>query len=135
MADLRAKRKAIILVASGINTFSKSSYDDVRRVIQESGIPIYIISTGNLFFKKYEHLLGPMDTLQGMPGTLTFLQARNTMDTFAKESGGKHYAMTFTTEAGGYLNDINTLLRNQYSLAYDLVRTTCRARNISSMLR
>jgi len=120
MADLRAKRKAIILVASGINTFSKSSYDDVRRVIQESGIPIYIISTGNLFFKKYEHLLGPMDTLQGMPGTLTFLQARNTMDTFAKESGGKHYAMTFTTEAGGYLNDINTLLRNQYSLAYDL---------------
>jgi len=42
------------------------------------------------------------------------------MDTFAKESGGVHYPMTFASEAPSYLNSINTLLRNQYSLAYDL---------------
>ena len=41
------------------------------------------------------------------------------MNTFAKESGGKHYAMTFAGEIPDYLNSINALLRNQYSLAYD----------------
>src|SRR5436190_13159916 len=90
MVDVKSKRKAIILVASGIDTFSKINYDEVRRIIQEAGVPIYIISTGNLFFKKYEQYLGATDGLTGSPGRLTFLQAQNTMNTFAKESGGVH---------------------------------------------
>jgi len=119
--DVKSKRRAIILVASGIDTFSRINYDQVRRIIQEAGVPIYIISTGNLFYKKYEHRLGPTDGLSGMPGRLTFLQAQNTMNTFAKESGGRHFPMTFEGEIPDYLNSINALLRSQYSLAYDLV--------------
>ncbi len=120
MVDVKAKRRAIILVASGIDTFSKTNYGEVRKVIQNSGIPIYIISTGNLFFKKYEHLLPATDGLSGMPGRLTFLQAKNAMNTFAKESGGMHFEMTFESEIPAYLQSINALLRNQYSLAYDI---------------
>lgn len=120
ITSVSAKRRAIILVASGIDTFSKINYDKTRRIIQEAGIPIYIISTGNLFFKRYEHLLGPMDDIGGGPGRLTFMQAQNTMNTFAKESGGVHYPMTFEGEIPGYLNNINSLMRSQYSLAYDL---------------
>jgi Ca-activated chloride channel family protein len=119
MIDVKAKRRAIILVASGIDTFSKINYDQARKIIQNSGIPIYIISTGNLFYKKYEDRLGATDSISGMPGRLTFLQAKNAMDTFAKESGGAHYPMTFEGELPGYLNNINGLLRNQYSIAYD----------------
>jgi VWFA-related protein len=119
MADVRAKRKAIILVASGINTFSKVSYDDVRKIIQEAGVPIYILSTGNLFFKKYEGNLPATDGIDGTPGRLTFLQAQNTMNTFARESGGSHFPITFESEIPGALNSINALLRNQYSLSYD----------------
>lgn len=120
MVDVKAKRRAIILVASGIDTFSKINYGDIRKIIQEAGIPIYIISTGNLFYKKYEPYLGPTDSLTGVPGRLTFLQAQNTMNTFAKESGGMHFAMTFESEIPAYLNTINGLLRSQYNLAYDL---------------
>ncbi|HSK74486.1 MAG TPA: VWA domain-containing protein [Pyrinomonadaceae bacterium] len=120
MVDVKAPRKAIILVASGIDTFSKTNYDEARKVIQNSGVPIYIISTGNLFYKKYEHLLPATDGLSGMPGRLTFLQAKNTMNTFAKESGGMHFEMTFEGEIPNYLNSINALLRNQYSIAYDI---------------
>ena len=119
MIDVKAKRRAIILVASGIDTFSKINYDQARKIIQNSGIPIYIISTGNLFYKKYEDRLGATDSISGMPGRLTFLQAQNAMNTFAKESGGVHYPMTFEGELPGYLNNINALLRNQYSIAYD----------------
>lgn len=120
MVDVKSKRRAIILVASGIDTFSKINYDQVRRIIQEAGVPIYIISTGNLFYKRYEGQLGATDSITGMPGRLTFLQAQNTMNTFAKESGGMHYPMTFEGEVPGYLNNINSLLRSQYSLSYDL---------------
>jgi Ca-activated chloride channel homolog len=120
MVDVKAKRRAIILVASGIDTFSKINYGEARKVIQNSGIPIYIISTGNLFYKRYENQLPATDGLNGMPGRLTFLQAKNTMNTFAKESGGMHFEMTFESEIPAYLQSINALLRNQYSLAYDI---------------
>lgn len=120
MVDVKSKRRAIILVASGIDTFSKINYGDARRIVQEAGIPIYIISTGNLFFKKYEQYLGATDSISGMPGRLTFLQAKNAMNTFAKESGGAHFEMTFESEIPNYLQSINGLLRSQYSLAYDL---------------
>src|SRR5687767_9506389 len=53
MVDVKAKRRAIILVASGIDTFSRINFGEVRKVVQEAGIPIYIISTGNLYCKKY----------------------------------------------------------------------------------
>jgi hypothetical protein len=120
MVDVKSKRRAIILVASGIDTFSKINYGEVRKVIQEAGIPIYIISTGNLFYKKYEQYLDATDSITGMPGRLTFLQAQNAMNTFAKESGGMHFPMTFESEIPAYLNTINGLLRSQYNLAYDL---------------
>ena len=120
MMDLKAKRKAIILVASGIDTFSKVNYGDVRKIIQEAGVPIYIISTGNLFYKRYEQYLDPSRTMPGQPDRLDFLQAKNIMNTFAKESGGRHFEMTFESEIPDYLNSINALLRSQYSLSYDL---------------
>jgi len=121
MIDVKSKRRAIILVASGIDTFSRTNYDQIRRIIQEAGVPIYIISTGNLFYKKYEMYLPATDSLTGAPGRLTFLQAQNTMNTLAKESGGAHYPMTFEGEVPGILNNINALLRSQYALSYDLV--------------
>jgi hypothetical protein len=121
MVSVKAKRRAIILVASGIDTFSKINYGEVRRIIQEAGIPIYIISTGNLFYKRYESYLPATDGISGMPGRLTFLQAKNAMNTFAKESGGMHFEMTFESEIPQYLQSINGLLRSQYSLGYDLV--------------
>ncbi len=55
-----------------------------------------------------------------MPDRLDFLQAKNIMNTFAKDSGGRHFEMTFESEIPDYLNSINALLRSQYSLSYDL---------------
>lgn len=119
MVSVKSKRRAIILVASGIDTFSRTNYDEVRKIIQEAGIPIYIISTANFFFKRNEDRIPAMDSISGFPGRLTFLQARNTMNTFAKESGGVHYEMTFPGELPDYLQSINAFMRNQYSIAYD----------------
>src|SRR3954454_2523859 len=36
-------RKAIVLLSSGIDTFSKLRYDEARKKVQEAGVPIYAI--------------------------------------------------------------------------------------------
>jgi len=119
MVSLKAKRRAVILVSTGIDSMSRINYDQVRKIIQTSGIPIYIIGTGEMFLKLYDSQLEPVDSISGFPGRLTFLQAKNALGTFAKESGGMYYPVTFQGELPEVLGNINTLLRNQYSLAYD----------------
>jgi hypothetical protein len=77
-----------------------------------------VIGTGNLYFKKYEGQMGATDSLGGSPGRMTFLQAQNTLTTFARETGGVYFPVTFEGELPSVLSNINTLLRNQYSLGF-----------------
>ncbi|HKU75636.1 MAG TPA: VWA domain-containing protein [Pyrinomonadaceae bacterium] len=119
LASVQGRRRAVILVASGIDTFSKINYGDARKVLQNSGVPVYIIGTANLFKKMYGDNLPPTDTLGGMPGRMTWLQADNTLQTFAKETGGAYFPVTFEGELPKVLSNINSLLRSQYSLAFN----------------
>lgn len=119
LVAVQGRRRAVILVASGIDTFSKINYGDARKVLQNSGIPVYIIGTANLFKKKYGDQLSATDGLLGQPGRMTFLQADNTLQTFAKETGGAYYPVTFEGEVPKVLGSINALLRSQYSLGFN----------------
>jgi VWFA-related protein len=119
LVSIQGRRRAVILIASGIDTFSKINYGDARKVLQNAGIPVYIIGTGNLFFKKYEDRMEATDTLSGGPGRMTFYQAQNTLKTFASETGGSYYPVTFPGELPKVLGSINSLLRSQYSLAFN----------------
>ena len=119
MVSIQGRRRALILVASGIDTFSKINYGNARKIAQNAGIPIYIIGIGNLFYKKYESQLEATDSISGMPGRMTFLQAQNTLKTFANETGGAYYPVTFEGELPNVLRQINSLLRSQYSLAFN----------------
>src|SRR4051812_34496449 len=115
------RRKAVVLIATGLDTFSKINMDQARKIVQNSGIPIYIIGIGQLFVKKYGDMLDPGrgSNIGGIPmDRMTFLQAENTMKTFAKESGGAYYPVTFEGELPDVLGSINAMLRSQYSLGF-----------------
>lgn len=120
MVDITGRRKAVFLVTTGLDTSMDTNLDKVRKVIQNAGIPIYIIGTGELFFKKYGDNLDPMDNIAGAGrfGRMSMLQARNSLRVFAEESGGMYFPITFAGELNSALQTINALMRNQYSLAY-----------------
>jgi len=114
------RRKAIFLISSGLDTFSKINYDDARKIAQNSGVPIYIVGTGEMFMKMYGDDLSATDGLSGSnsPGRMSMLQARNTLRTLAEETGGSYFPITWENELPAAMHTINVLLRNQYSLAY-----------------
>ena len=119
LVSVQGRRRAVVLVASGIDTFSKINYGDARKVLQNSGIPVYIIGTAGMYKKVYADQLPATDGLLGTPGRMTWLQADNTLNTFAKETGGAYFPVTFEGELPKVLNSINALLRSQYSLAFN----------------
>jgi Ca-activated chloride channel homolog len=106
-------RKAILAITSGIDTFSKITYDQTRKKLQESGVPIYGIG----LMQALREMMDSMG-MMGSIGRMDFLQADNQMRTFAKETGGQAYFPRFEGEFGSIFNSIHEALRNQYVLTY-----------------
>jgi VWFA-related protein len=107
-------RKAILLIASGLDTFSKITFDKARRSLQESGVPIYTISTLQISRIMLESSSGMGAQMMNMD----FLQADNEMKTFSKESGGLSFFPRFPGEYPQIFRQIEQALREQYSLSY-----------------
>jgi VWFA-related protein len=106
-------RKAILLISSGIDTFSKLTFDKTRKNLQEAGVPIYAIGLMQTLRIMME-ASGRMGGIQEMD----FLQADNQMRTFATETGGMAFFPRFEGEFGGIFQQIHQALRNQYVLTY-----------------
>ena len=102
-------RRAIVIITSGIDTFSKLTYDKTRKLLQESGVPVY--SVGIL------QLVRTMAESRGA-SMIDFLQGDNMLRTFAKETGGQAFFPRFMGEMPGAFAQINNALRNQYSMGY-----------------
>ncbi len=106
-------RKAVVLIASGIDTFSRQTFDQARKKIQAAGVPIYAVGIMQAL-REWLDSRGAM----GPIARLDFLQADNQMRTFAKESGGMSFFPRFFGEFPGIYGAIHQALRNQYSLTY-----------------
>lgn len=106
-------RKAILLISSGIDTFSKLTFDKARKVMQTNAVPIYAIGLLQTA-REMADARGGM----GAIARLDFLQADNQMKTFAKETGGMAFFPRFYGEFPSIFQQISDSLRNQYSLAY-----------------
>jgi VWFA-related protein len=110
MQDIEG-RKAILVLTSGIDTFSKLTFDKTRRALQETGVPIYAISLMQAIRIVAEARMGAI-------AQMDFLQADNQLRTFAKETGGMSFFPRFYGEFPGIFHAISDSLRNQYVLTY-----------------
>jgi VWFA-related protein len=107
-------RKYIILISTGVDTFSKLTFDQIQKKIKATqNVTIFTISTG-----EWIRIMADARGAMGPVTNLTFLQADNEMNTFARETGGRWYKPRFEGELPEIFSDIAASIRNQYILAY-----------------
>jgi VWFA-related protein len=104
-------RKAILVLTSGIDTFSHITFDKARKQLDEAGVPVYAISLMQLLRTIADAQMGPI-------ARMDFLQADNELRTFSKETGGRAFFPRFEGEYGAIFNDIQQALRNEYVISY-----------------
>jgi VWFA-related protein len=118
MKDAKGK-KAVLVLASGIDTFSKMTLDQVMKRIRETDATIFAVGVGEQFFIRADAGGG-----MGSGAQLTYLQAQNQLKTFAAMTGGRAWLPRFDGEIPSIMQDVAASLRNQYSMAYSPSNST-----------
>ena len=106
-------RKAIILVSSGIDTFSKANYQLVLEAARASATPIYTIGL--------VHLMQRESAVYGTTAPFARIDwpaAEKQLETLAKASGGRAYALQSDPEIPAIYDDIMENLRVRYVVTY-----------------
>src|SRR5262249_3906701 len=98
LKDVKGK-KSILLLASGVDTFSKHTLDQTMKALRQSDSTIFVIGVDKPVSNYME--------LHGRPGPpMAFLQAENQMKTFAQLTGGRAWFPQFDGELPGIMQEV-----------------------------
>ena len=115
-------KKYVILVTTGIDTFSKLTLDKIMKKIKDTkDVTIFPISVGFIVREYCETHPGGCRNAHGMGipvGNMDYLQGDNEMRTFAAMTGGRAYFPRFEGELPELFGDISSDIRNQYTISY-----------------
>jgi VWFA-related protein len=106
-------RKGIILITSGIDTFSKASFNDVVSNAQSSDAPIYIVSLA----PELRALLRTHDSVGPFVRT-DWNKVEAELEEIARVSGGRAYSPDTTADLSFVYDDIMENLRLRYVITY-----------------
>jgi VWFA-related protein len=114
-------KKYVILVTTGIDTFSKLTLDKIMKKIKDTkDVTIFPVSVGFLVRECFEtgRCRGYSHGV-GIPvSNMDYLQGDNEMKTFAAMTGGRAYFPRFQGELPELFGDISSDIRNQYTISY-----------------
>jgi VWFA-related protein len=120
-------KKYVILVTTGVDTFSKLTLDKVMKKIRDTkDVTIFPVSVGFMVREYCETHPGYCRNAHGMGipvGNMDYLQGDNEMRTFAAMTGGRAYFPRFQGELPEMFADISSDIRNQYVLSYSPTNT------------
>jgi VWFA-related protein len=119
-------KKYVILVTTGVDTFSKLTLDKITKKIKDTkDVTVFPISIGWALREYCEtHGCTGQSHGFGIPiGRMDYLQADNEMRTFAALTGGRAYFPRFQAEFPEIFRDIGDDIRRAYSLAYSPTNT------------
>ncbi len=113
-------KKYIILVTTGVDTFSKLTLDKIMKKIKDTkDVTIFPVSVGWILREMYESQGRAAPHGRGIPvGQMDYLQADNEMRTFAAMTGGRAYFPRFQAEYGEDFQAIGNDIRHQYTISY-----------------
>jgi VWFA-related protein len=112
LKDVKGK-KSILVLASGVDTFSKHTLDQTMKLLRGTDTTVFAVGLGR-------PLTNWLDAHQRM-GSITrmdFLQGENQLKTFTKMTGGMAWFPQFDGEIPGIMREVAAFLRHQYSLSY-----------------
>jgi len=114
--------KYVILISTGIDTFSKLNLDQITKKVKSThDITIFPISIG-WFAREYCETHGCTGMSHGIASmgmsSIDWYQADNEMQTFARLTGGRFYQPRFEGDIVDAFKDIAGDIRHQYMIAY-----------------
>src|SRR5579864_5559157 len=110
LKDVRGK-KAILVLATGVDTFSKHTLDQTLKQLRQTDTTIFCVGLD----KPYTNFL---DSHGSMGSHMNYLQGENQLKTFAQMTGGYAWFPQFDGEIPGIFHSVAAFLRNQYSISY-----------------
>jgi VWFA-related protein len=115
-------RKELVVVASGRDTFSKITYDNILKKVKITPkVTIYTICTGEAYLQWVDQMSG--NNWETQLALMDYVQAKNQMATFAKMTGGRTYAPRFMGEMPDIFREVAQSIRNQYTITYKPTNT------------
>jgi VWFA-related protein len=120
-------KKYVILVSTGVDTFSKLTYDKIMKKVKDTkDVTIFPVSIG-WYLREYCQTHGCTGMSHGIASRgihqIDYLQADNELKTFAQMTGGRAYFPRFQAEFAEIFRDVGDDIRHQYSLAYSPTNT------------
>jgi VWFA-related protein len=120
-------KKYIILISTGVDTFSKLTLDKITKKVKDTrNVTIFPVSIG-WYLREYCQVHYCTGITHGMASygikTIDYLQADNEMNTFAAMTGGRAYFPRFEAEFAEIFHDIGDDIRHEYTLAYTPTNT------------
>ena len=109
---------AIVLLSTGLDTFSRHTYDEAIEKCKQANASIYAISLGQYFRLRLES----RDLLSN-EARINLLMADNRLRSFAETTGGVAYYPRFQSELFDIFKNVSRMLRSQYSIAYASTNT------------
>jgi VWFA-related protein len=106
LRDVKGK-KSILVLATGFDTFSKHTLDQILKRLKETEVPIFCVGMGE-----------DLDLRNVNGAGIGYLQAKNQLTTFANVTGGYAWFPRFQGEMPDIFNAVAAYLRNQYTLGF-----------------
>jgi len=113
--------KELVVVASGRDTFSKITLDQILKKIKMTpNVTIYTICTGEAFLERVQ-AMGPAPQSNG--AMMDYLQAKNQMAAFARMTGGRSYSPRLMGELPDIFREVAQAIRDQYTITFKPTNT------------
>jgi len=106
-------KAAILLIGSGLDTFSRHTYDQALAACKNASASIYAVGVGH-WVRDYLDARGRISS----SANIDLLMGDNRLKSFADYTGGGAWFPRYSTELPDIFRQISTQLRSQYSIGY-----------------
>jgi len=103
-------KKSILLITTGVDTFSKATLDETFNRLKQSDVTIFCVGVAESEYQMAEMRSGV--------SAIGYLQSKNQLQTFANLTGGIAYFPRFEGEIPDIFRSVVGFLRNEYDLGF-----------------